>query len=196
MEAGVRRSIVILGLGVAGMMSTVAMAANGYGYGYGNDSSGDYFGNGFYVGASAGEVFYKESGLGTMVPTIAFAQFGEQFNPYLAVEGRVGGGLSGDDYGFFHVDIPFVYGGYVRGILPMTPWFSGYAIAGVTGVQLHRNYPAFNSNNAGFTFGIGTEVTVFGGARVRAEFAQIDQGNNVGYHFTMDQLSVGVSWFL
>ena len=94
------------------------------------------------------------------------------------------------------VSYTHLYGGYVRGILPMTPWFSGYAIAGVTGVQLHRNYPDFNSNNAGFTFGIGTEVTVFGGARVRAEFAQIDQGNNVGYHFTMDQLSVGVSWFL
>jgi hypothetical protein len=190
----VRKSIAILGLGLTGIMSTVAMAANGYGYG--NDSPGDYFSNGFYIGASAGEVFYKESGLGTMVPSIAFAQIGDQFNPYLAVEGRVGGGITGDNYGFFHVDVPFVYGGYVKGILPMSPWFSGYAIAGVTGVQLHRNYPEFNSSNAGFTFGVGTEVTLFGGASVHAEFVQLDQGNNEGYHFNAEQLSVGVNWRL
>jgi hypothetical protein len=190
----VRTSIATLGLGLTGIMSTVAMAANGYGYG--NDSGGDYFGNGFYIGASAGEVFYKESGLDTMVPTVAFAQIGEQFNPYLAVEGRLGGGIEGDQFGFFHVDVPLVYGGYVKGILPMTPWFSGYAIAGVAGVQLHRNYPQFNTNDAGLSLGIGTEVTLFGGGSVHAEFARLDQGNNDGYHYTVDQLSVGVSWRL
>jgi Outer membrane protein beta-barrel domain len=194
MEAGVRKSFATLVLGLTGIMSTVAMAANGYGYG--SDSSGDYLGNGFYVGASAGEVFYKESGLGTMVPTVAFAQIGEQFNPYVAIEGRVGGGVSGDDWAYFHVDMPLMYGGYVKGILPVTPWFSGYAIAGVTGLQIHRNYPDFNSSNAGFTFGAGAEMTIFGGAIVHAEFAQIDQGNNDGYHFTADQLAVGVSWRL
>jgi Outer membrane protein beta-barrel domain len=194
MEAGVRRSIATLALGVTGLMSTAAMAAGGYGYG--NDGGTDYFGNGFYIGANAGEVFYKESGLDTIVPTVAFAQIGEQFNPYLAVEGRIGGGIEGDQFGFFHVDVPFVYGGYVKGILPMTPWFSGYAIAGVGGVQLHRNYPDFNTNDVGVSFGVGTELTLFGGASVHAEFARLDQGNNEGYHYTVDQLAVGVSWRL
>src|ERR1700733_4588774 len=170
------------------------MAAGGYGYGNGGGT--DYFGNGFYIGASAGEVFYKESGLDTIVPTVAFAQIGEQFNPYLAVEGRIGGGLEGDQFGFFHVDVPFVYGGYVKGILPMTPWFSGYAIAGAGGVQLHRNYPDFNSNDVGLSLGLGGEFTLYGGARLHAEWARIDSGNNVGYDYTVDQLSVGVSWHL
>lgn len=189
-----RRSIATLGLGLTGIVSTAAMAAGGYGYGY--DSGTDYYGDGFYVGASAGEVFYKESGLDTIVPTVVFAQVGDQFNRYLAVEGRVGGGISGDQFGFFHVDVPLVYGGYVKGILPVTPWFSAYAIAGVAGVQLRRNYPEYNSNDVGFSFGIGTEVTLFGGGSVHAEFAQLDQGNNDGYHYNVDQLSVGVSWRL
>ena len=122
-EVRVAKFMTSLALGLAGLASTAAMAGNGYGYGYGR---GDYYyGSGFYIGASAGEIFYKEQGLDTMVPGVAFLQIGQQFNPYLAIEGRVGGGISGDNFQFFHVDVPLVYGGYVKGMLPATPWFSG-----------------------------------------------------------------------
>jgi hypothetical protein len=188
----VRTTIALPGLVLTGILCTAAMAANAYGY----DSASDYYGGGFYIGANAGEIFYKEQGLGTMVPGVAFLQIGEQFNPYLAIEGRLGGGVTGDQFGFYHVDVPVVYGGYVKGILPMTPWFSGYAIAGVGGVQLHRNYPDFNSNDVGLSLGLGGEFTLYGGARLHAEWARIDSGNNVGYDYTVDQLSVGVSWHL
>jgi Outer membrane protein beta-barrel domain len=191
-EVSVRKIIASLGLLLAGMISFIAMSANAYGY----DSASDYYGSGFYVGANAGEMFYKEQGLGVMVPSVAFVQIGEQFNPYLAVEGRLGGGITGDNFMFYHVDVPVVYGGYVKGILPMTPWFSGYAIAGAGGVQLHRNYPDFNSSNVGLSLGLGGEFTLYGGARLHAEWARIDSGNNVGYDYTVDQLSVGVSWHL
>ena len=187
-----RTTIALPGLVLAGILSTASMAANAYGY----DSATDYYGGGFYIGASAGEIFYKEQGLATMVPGVAFFQIGQQFNPYLAIEGRLGGGGSGDQFRFYHVDVPLVYGGYVKGILPMTPWFSGYAIAGAGGVQLHRNYPDFNSNDVGLSLGLGGEFTLYGGARLHAEWARIDSGNNVGYDYTVDQLSVGVSWHL
>src|SRR6204780_3884317 len=75
----------------------------------------------------------KERGLDTIVPGVAFMNIGEQFNPYLAIEGRLGTGFVGDQFRFYHVDVPLVYGGYVKGMLPLTPWFSGYAIAGVGG---------------------------------------------------------------
>ena len=187
-----RTTTALPGLVLAGILSTASMAANAYGY----DSATDYYGGGFYIGASAGEIFYKEQGLATMVPGVAFFQIGQQFNPYLAIEGRLGGGVSGDQFRFYHVDVPLVYGGYVKGILPMTPWFSGYAIAGAGGVQLHRNYPDFNSNDVGLSLGLGGEFTLYGGARLHAEWARIDSGNNVGYDYTVDQLSVGVSWHL
>jgi opacity protein-like surface antigen len=181
----------LLGLGVSALVSSPAMAANGYGYDNGAiDSSG------FYIGANAGEIFYKEQGIPALAPGVAFLNVGEQFNPYVALEGRVGGGFVGDNFRYFHVDIPLVYGGYVKGMLPVSPWFSAYAIAGVGGVQVHRNYPDFNSNNVGFSAGAGAEFTLYGGARVHAEWARLDSGTNDGYSYTVDQLSVGVSWLL
>jgi hypothetical protein len=173
------------------MLSTVAMAANGYGYYSGADYDG-----GFYIGASAGEIFYKEQGLGTMVPSVAMLQIGEQFNPYLAVEGRLGAGVTGDQYGFYHVDVPVVYGGYAKGILPLSPWFSGYAIAGVGGVQLHRNYPDYSTSDVGLSLGVGGEFTLYGGLKLHAEWARLDSGNNEGYDYTVDQVLVGFSWSL
>ena len=190
------RTIAALALSLSAVLSTPAMAANGYGYGYGDDSAAYDDDSGFYIGANVGEIFYKERGLDTMVPGVAFMNVGEQFNPYLAIEGRVGAGFVGDQFRFYHVDVPLVYGGYVKGILPLTPWFSGYAIAGVGGVQLHRNYPDFNSNDAGFSVGLGGEFRLYGGARVHAEWARLDSGTNDGFGYTVDQLSVGLSWHL
>jgi hypothetical protein len=190
----VSKFIPSLALGLAGLVSTTAMAGSGYGYGRGY--GGDYYANGFYIGASAGEIYYKERGLDTIVPSVAFLQIGQQFNSYLAIEARLGGGITGDNFGFFHVDVPLVYGGYFKGMLPVTPWFSVYGIAGVGGLQLHRNYPDFNSNNVGLSGGVGAEFALYGGARLHAEWARLDSGTNDGFDYTADQLSVGVAWHL
>ena len=184
--------IASLALGLIGLGSMAAMAASGYGYGGG----ADYYSSGFYIGASAGEIYYKEQGLATIVPSVAFLQIGQQFNPYLAIEGRLGGGIAGDQFQYFHVDVPLVYGGYVKGMLPVSPWFSLYAIAGVSGLQLHRNYPDFNSNDVSLSGGLGGEVTFYGGVSLHAEWARLDNGTNDGYGYTADQFSVGVSWHL
>jgi Outer membrane protein beta-barrel domain len=190
------RIIAASGVGVCAFLSTAALAANGYGYGYGYNSAAYDYDSGFYIGANAAEIFYKEQGFDTIVPSVAFLNIGEQFNPYLAIEGRIGAGINGDQFRFYHVDVPVVYGGYVKGLLPVTPWFSAYAIAGVGGVQLHRNYPDLNSNDVGFSAGFGGEFTLYGGARLRAEWARLDSGTNDGFDYTVDQLSVGVSWHL
>jgi hypothetical protein len=186
------KTLAALGLGLAGVTCTAAMAGNGYGYGY--DNGTDSYGNGLYIGASVAEIFYKEQGLPTLVPSVGIFHLGEQFNPYLAIEGRLGAGFDGDGFRFYHVDVPVVYGGYVKGMLPVSPWFAAYAIAGVGGVQLHRNYPDYDSNDAAFSFGVGGEFTLYGGARIHAEWARLDSGNNDGYDYTVDQLSVGVNW--
>ena len=191
-ETAVSKIVAAVGLGIGAMLSSAAMAYDRYGYGGG---AYDYD-SGFYIGANAGEIVYKEQGLAAMAPGVAFLNIGQQFNPYLALEGRIGGGFSGDNFDFYHVDVPLMYGGYVKGTLPLAPWFSAYAIAGVGGLQLHRNYPDFNSNNVGFSGGLGAEFRLYGGASVHAEWARLDSGNNDGYDFTVDQLSVGVSWRL
>jgi hypothetical protein len=185
--------ILTASVALVALLPATAMAANGYGYGYDGSAYAD---NEFYIGGSVGEIFYKEQGLATIAPSVAFLNLGMQFNPFLAVEGRVGGGISGDEFAGYHVDVPLVYGGYVKGILPVSPWFSPYAIAGLGGLQLHRNYPDFDSNDVAFSFGVGAEFRLYGGAAIHAEWARVDHGNNDGYDFTADQLTVGVSFRL
>jgi hypothetical protein len=191
------KPIFALGVVLTAGLSTAAIASDGYGYGYGYGYGGPASEDvGFYIGASAGEIFYKEQGLDTIAPSVAFLNVGVQFNPYLAVEGRIGGGIDGDDFRGYHVDVPLVYGGYVKGMLPVSPWFAPYAIAGVGGLQLNRNYPDFNSNDVAFSYGVGAEFRIYGGATIHAEWARMDHGTNDGYDYTADQLSVGVSFRL
>jgi opacity protein-like surface antigen len=177
--------------GILGALASSGAMAAGYGYGYDN---GPGYG-GLYFGASAGAAFYNEDGIPQLTPTVAIFRIGQQFNPYLAIEGRIGTSISGGWSQGDHVDLDALYAGYVKGILPVNPWFSPYAIAGVGGAQIHRNYPDFNSNDAGLSFGAGLEFTLGGGASLNVEWSRlIDNGNNVGYNYNTDLLTFGVNW--
>jgi opacity protein-like surface antigen len=183
-----------VGLGLSALVSTAAMAA-GYGYGSGYGPGYGPGPGGFYFGASAGAAFYNEDGIPQLTPTIAMFRVGQQFNPYLAIEGRVGTSLSDGRADGYNVNIDALYAGYLKGILPITPWFSPYAIAGVGGAAIHRDYPDFHSNDAGLSYGGGLEFNLGGGASVNVEWARlITNGSNFGYDFTTDQLTFGVNW--
>lgn len=186
----------------ASLAATGAMAAD-YGYGgpgygssgYGNSGYGYGGYGGFYFGASAGEAFYNEDGIPQLNPTVAMFRLGEQFSPYLAIEGRIGTSIDGGRSDGFHADLNAIYAGYVKGMLPVTPWFSPYVIAGIGGAQIHRNYYDFNTNDAGLSYGVGTEFNLGGGASLDVEWARlINNGNNVGYDYSTDLLTFGVNW--
>jgi outer membrane protein X len=177
-----------IGLGLSALVSTAAMAG-GYDYG-----SGPSYG-GFYFGASAGEVLYHEDGIPQLTPAVAIFRFGQQFNPFLAIEGRVGTSISDGQSEGYRANIDALYGGYLKGMLPVTPWFSPYLLAGVGGADFHRNYPDFRSNDAGLSYGGGLEFNFGGGASVNVEWARlINNGNNFGYNFSADQLTFGINW--
>jgi opacity protein-like surface antigen len=184
----VNRKLAWIGIGVTALLSTSVMAA-------GDSMVPEPNYGGFYLGASAGQVFYNEEGIPQLTPTVAIFRVGQQFNPYLAIEGRIGTGIdSGRNQGF-HADINALYGGYIKGILPISPWFSGYAIGGVGGAQFHRNYAAFNSSDAGLSYGVGTEFNLGGGTSLNVEWTRlINNGNNLGFDYTADQLTFGVNW--
>lgn len=176
-----------IGAGVSGLISSAAMAA-------GSDYYGPNYG-GFYFGASAGDVFYNEDGIPQLNPTVAIFRVGQQFNPYLAIEGRIGTTISTGRSDGFHASLDALYAGYLKGMLPVTAWFAPYAIAGVGGADIHRNYADFHSNDAGLSYGAGLEFNLGGGASVNVEWARlINNGDNVGYDFTADQLTFGVNW--
>lgn len=181
-----------IGAGILAVLSTTAagtaLAQQAYPY-YGPSLSG------FYLGASAGEAFYNEDGIPQLTPSILMFRVGQQFSPYLAIEGRIGTGISGSSSYGNHVNLDALYAGYVKGMLPVTPWFYPYAIAGLGGADIHRNYPDFHSSDGGFSFGGGLEFNLGGGASVNVEWARlINNGDNIGYNFTTDQLTVGLNW--
>ncbi len=176
---------------VAAAGSTAAMAQPGYGYG--GPSSFNY---GPYFGASAGELMYNEQGLAQMNPTIALFHVGQQFNPYLGIEGRIGTNVSGGSAYGYHVDAQVIYAGYIKGTVPINPWVSAYGILGLGGVQWHRNYDADSSNDVAVSFGVGAQVNVGGNAALTLEWARLTSGNNVGYGYTANQLTFGVNWRL
>lgn len=183
------RKLALLGLGFTAFASSAALAAGGYGYGGGSDY-------GLYLGASAGELLYDESGLPQMTPTILLLRIGQQFSPYLAVEGRVGTSVNGGYAYGYHVDAQALYAGYVKGLLPFSPWVSGYALAGLGGAEWHRNYSDFNSSDIGVSFGFGAEFNLGGGAAIDLEWARLVNGNNAGYDYNADELTFGVNWHL
>ena len=180
-----------MGAALLSLVSSAAMAADYYGPGPGYGPS---YG-GFYFGASAGDVFYNEDGIPQLNPTVAIFRVGQQFNPYLAIEGRIGTTISSGRSDGYYANLNALYAGYLKGMLPVTPWFSPYALAGVGGADIHRNYPDFHSNDAGLSFGGGLEFNLGGGASVNVEWARlINNGDNLGYNFTADQLTFGVNW--
>lgn len=178
-----------IGVGILALASGAAMAQGNYG----SRPSDDY---GLYVGVSAGSSFYNEQGLGSISPTVAQFDVGQQFSPYLAIEGRVGTSVNGDSWYGYHVDEQAIYGGYVKGMWPINPWWSVYGIAGLGGAQIHRNYPHFNTNDLAFSYGVGGELHLGGGASLHLEFSRLTNGDNAGYSYNVNQLLFGVNWRL
>jgi Outer membrane protein beta-barrel domain len=190
----VRKQLIVIAAALGGLASASAFAQNGYGYGYGYSQPNDY--NHLYLGFGFGELIYSEDGLNTINPTIGYFKVGEQFNPYLAVEGRVGTGVGSAQSNGNSVSVNALYSGYIKGILPLAPQFSVYGLAGLSGADLHRNYPDYDSTDGTFSLGAGVEFKLGGGASLDAEFTRAASGTNAGYNYTADQLSVGVNWRL
>jgi opacity protein-like surface antigen len=181
----VQKKLAFIAAAVGAFGSTAVLAATpNYGYG----------GYGLYMGASAGALYYNEEGLAQMVPTILDFHIGQQFNQYLAIEARLGTNVSGGSAFGSHINSNVIYGGYIKGLYPLNPWFSVYGIAGLGGADWHRNYPHYNSNDIGLSFGVGGEFNVGGNAAVNVEWARLTSGDNGSFGYSADTLMFGVNW--
>lgn len=189
-EVRVRKQLIVIAAAAGALASASAFAQNGYGY------SQPYGYNHVYLGAGFGELIYSEDGLSTINPTIGYFKVGEQFNPYMAIEARVGTGVSSSQSNGNSVNVNAIYSGYIKGIVPLAPQFSVYGLAGLSGANLHRNYPDYNSTDGTFSLGAGAEFKLGGGASLDAEFTRAAAGTNAGYNYTADTLTIGVNWRL
>lgn len=189
------RVVSILALAALPLIAVPAFARSGDGrYGsYG--SEGD---TGPYIGFSIGQFNYKESGLQDINPGIGQFRFGAYLTPNLAIEGRVGRSLGWTTVDGFGLEVQNLYGGYLKGIVPVTNAFSLYGLAGLTAVQLHRDYGTFHSNDNGFSYGLGAEFKFPNRMVISAEYARLLTGSNLdnsaSYHYDANMASVGIAW--
>ncbi len=180
------RTLATIGVGLVTLACAAAHADERY--------ARSTYGSGMYFGASAGQLIYKEDGLDTMRPAIVEARLGQNVNKYLAFEGRIGGGVNRDEVNGTSTSVQMLYAAYAKGILPLTPNFSAYGLAGIAGTQLRHNYPDFNTTDTGFSYGVGAELKVGNEAALTLEWVRVNDGSNTGFYYTADQVAVGVNF--
>lgn len=147
-----------------------------------------------YVGLSIGQLRYNEDTLDTITPTAVTATIGARLSPYVAVEGRIGGGVGRTDVNSYGVDVRSLYAGYIKGIVPVSPVWSIYGLGGVAGLKVKRDFGQVESRDSGFSYGIGMEFGLPRGASINVEYTRLATGSNEGYDYNVDMASVGVAW--
>ena len=166
------------------------------GYGYGDDS-------GPYIGGSVGQFVYQEDGVDTLYPTAFAFRLGVPIAPFLAVEGRIGTGITDSDYTNVDgtdvkVGVDRLAAGYLKGSLPIAPRFSVYGLAGIASTRLRFTSPGLPdgiSNDTSFSFGAGGDVQLRGGTTLNFEWARLRSvDTDVDGNATGDMVSVGLVW--
>lgn len=147
-----------------------------------------------YVGLNIAQIRYKEEGLDSITPTGGYFRLGAQLSPYVAVEGRVGGGFNDDSTDGYAVRVDTLYAAYLKGSLPLAPGFSIYGLGGLGGVRLHRNFGDLRADDTGFSYGLGADFALGNGAGLNLEWSRLVSGTNFGYDYDTDLASLGVTF--
>jgi opacity protein-like surface antigen len=171
------------------LATSVATAQGRYGYAPRYDDGGET-----YVGLNVGQIRYHEAGLDTITPSGGYFRVGKAFSPFLAIEGRIGGGFAEDSTNGYAVKVDALYAGYIKGSLPLGQGFSLYALGGLGGVHLRRNFGDGNSTESGFSYGLGGDFDLGNGATINLEWSRLASGTNFGYGFDTDIAAIGVSF--
>ena len=148
-----------------------------------------------YFGVSLSQASYEESGRGTAKPVVIGLSLGKVVNENFALEGRFGTGLTDDSVGGGgpqDVGVDFFLGGYAKGILPLTPRFRLYGIAGVTYGDLSAGSGSlrFSDSDADFSYGVGLDYAIGATTSITAEWARLFNSSD----YKLDALSVGLNF--
>ncbi|MFT3906111.1 MAG: porin family protein [Steroidobacteraceae bacterium] len=166
----------------------------------GTARAADYFSNfnGLYLGGQFSQFDYQEHGYDSATPSALGFLVGYDFNPNLALEARVGSGLSSDGVpsGDGVNDVTFKLKSYstlaLKGTLPISDIFGVYGLLGVSNARVQATYLGAEARSAdsGASYGFGVEFTL-GPARnlgLSAEWTRILSTSD----YSLDQLSVGL----
>jgi opacity protein-like surface antigen len=155
-----------------------------------------------YLGGSIGNFTYKTGDQEKLSPKIGEFRVGVLINPYIAIEGRVGTGLSTEFtalLGGYDLQIDSLYGAYLKGNIPLSSSASLYALAGYSAIKFRRNF-RFNSDESvsddSASFAGGLEVNLRRNLKLNLEWGRFIRVNNATDSYHADILSIGLVWLL
>jgi opacity protein-like surface antigen len=149
-----------------------------------------------YVGASIGLLKYEESGLPSVSPGVLLVRAGVPLTSFLAIEARLGTGISGDQTDGASVSAGTFGGAYAKGSLALTPDFSIYGVAGLAVTNLHRNFLDGDTTNTGLSAGLGGDLTLMRNLALNVEWTYLPGGSDAGHGYDSNLFSVGVNYWL
>ncbi|MBY6019574.1 porin family protein [Ferrimonas balearica] len=170
-----KRSLIALALGAA-MISVPAAANLDQGYGY--------------IGGQL-NYFDLDTGLGSVNPMALTFLGGYQFNPYLALEGRIGVGVTDDDLTIWDetvsVEVDHYYAGYLVGTLPLTDWVSVYGLLGYaeTKISASSGGNSADESDNDLSYGLGLKMNASENAGFTLEYIELyDDVSSLNLGFT------------
>jgi len=153
-----------------------------------------------YAGGQFAMLDYDVDGVSSFNPTGLIGRVGHFVADYVAIEGRVGFGLSDDSITVQGVrvtgELENLFGAYVVGHLPIEGAFSPYGLLGFTSAKARLELPDFGisetDTDSGFTWGLGVDIRVNPQVSINGEYVRyLDESE---YDFSA--LSFGVNfWF-
>lgn len=147
-----------------------------------------------YFGLDVGVLHYNDHGTSAFNPSVVLARVGLPITSYLGFEARLGTGLSNDDRRGNSVGVGTLGGGYLKGLLPVTPMFSLYGVAGIGSITLNRNFGDGDTTKTGLSFGFGGDVRLVRSLLLNFEWTHYPNGTDYGYSFNSNLLMAGGSW--
>jgi hypothetical protein len=159
-------------------------------------------GSSAYLGGSIGNVSYRTGDQEKLSPKIGQVRVGVQLNPYLAIEGRYGAGLSTEFtalLGGYDLQVDSLYGAYLKGNIPLSSSASLYGLAGYSAINLRRNFKLFSNERVtddGASFAGGLDVNLRRNLRLNVEWGRFIRVDRPIDGYRADILSIGLAWLL
>jgi opacity protein-like surface antigen len=177
------------------LVATCAAARDGYDpYGSGGGSYAPGYYSSAYVGLGLGQLRYSEQGLDSITPTTGSVFVGARLAQYLAIEGRVGGGLGSANTNGYGLQVRSVFAGYLKGSVPLGSGLSIYGLGGVANVDLQRDFGLGYTDDTGLSYGLGINLDLASSATLGLEWTHLVSGNNFGYSYDVSQAAFTVAW--
>lgn len=159
-------------------------------------TAGAHAQEGLYGGVFLSRITYAEDGLDDANPTVIGVKIGTSINKNLAVEARLGAGLSDDSVDVLGVPVNVKVNNFIsvygKGILPLSDQASLYGLLGYTRGKLKAEFlgGSNSESDSDVSYGVGGDFAITPTTSLNIEWARLFKGDD----YKVDGLTFGVSF--